>query len=302
MRPNSLTRAIAFIGLVALPAMAETEPSAADLTEPVTEPQASEGTGGHDVHVSLHDGSLLIGKLSQETPDTLTLDTTIGQIKIGRIDIKTLDRVAAKEIRGGYLAGDPMRTRAFVFPTAATLPKGQLVYENYYLFFNNLHLGVSDRATVSFGLTPLPDAALVSVGSKLQLWHSPSSGTAAAVGVNMIGFAGGDESGSVFLPHGVMSIWGSDRATLNLGGGAAISDDGTAGFFDVSGSLRLTDHVTAMGEMIITSADDERQVLPIYGLRFHNGKMAFDLGFWNIPDERDATLLGTPLASFVFRF
>jgi hypothetical protein len=57
-----------------------------------------------------------------------------------------------------------------------------------------------------------------------------------------------------------------------------------------------------MGELFILSADSETHTLPIYGLRFFSEKLAFDLGFWNLPGEEDATFLGTPLASFVFQF
>ena len=73
-------------------------------------------------------------------------------------------------------------------------------------------------------------------------------------------------------------------------------------FLTVSGSLRVSRRVKLMAEVFSVWDEDGSEVIPMYGLRFFSERLAFDLGFWNFPDEEDLLVVGTPMANFVFGF
>jgi hypothetical protein len=254
--------------------------------------------------IRLRDGGQIVGELKQETPDELTLIASFGEVKVARDKIKEMTRITAQDIRKGeYWYPDPNQTRAFVFPTASTLPSGKGFYENYYLLFHSVHVGFTDNAMFSAGVALFPEGGKVlTVGPKLRVYKNPAKTAEAAVGGHLFVVAGDDESGKAFIPYGALSLGRPNQGRLNIGAGGIAVEGESAFFLNLSGDARLARRVKAMGEVFVFSVDGETRAFPIYGLRFFSEKLAFDLGFWNIPDEKDLTAIGTPIVNFVFRF
>ena len=253
--------------------------------------------------VRLQDGGQIVGELKQETPDELTLIASFGEVKIARSKIKELTRITPRDIRKGeYWYPDPNQTRAFVFPTASTLPSGKGFYENYYLLFHSVHVGFTDNAMFSAGVALFPEGKILTVGPKLRVYQNPAKTVEAAVGGHLFIASGDDETGKAFIPYGVLSLGRPSQGRLNIGAGGIAVEGESAFFLNLSGDARLTRRVKAVGEVFVFSVDSETRAFPIYGLRFFSEKLAFDLGFWNIPDSKDLTAIGTPLVNFVFRF
>ena len=258
---------------------------------------------GDTLTIKVRDGSQIVGRLVGETADQLTLTTSYGEVRIARAEIAEWARIEPEDIReGGYWFPDPNRTRSFVFPTASTLRQGAGLYENYYLFFNSVHFGVTDRAMLSGGIVPLPGAMILAFGPKLRIYQHPTKMVEAAVGAQWYLLSGDSDSETLFVPYGVLSLGRSDRSRLSVGGGSIRAEEEDLSLLTVSADLRLSKRVKLMGEVFSVRGDDESEVIPIYGLRFFSERLAFDLGFWNFPGEEDLLALGTPMANFVFGF
>lgn len=258
---------------------------------------------GSLVNVRLQDGSQFLGTLQSETPDALTVATSFGEVKIARSKIKELTRVDVKDVyKGEYWYPDPNQTRSFVFPTASTLPEKKGSYENYYLIFNSLHVGLSNNVMLSIGIAPLPEAAILTFGPKIRVYQNPTKTVEAAIGTHFFVASGDGESVAAIMPYGVLSLGRSSKGRFNIGAGGIAVENERAGFLNLSGDVRAAKQVKLMGELFVLSADDETEVFPIYGFRFFSERLSVDLGFWNYPGEEDLTPIGSPLVSFVFRF
>ncbi len=259
---------------------------------------------GNSFVIRLRDGGQIVGELRQETPDELVLITSFGEVTVARSKIKDMTRITVRDIhRGEYWPSDPNPTRAFVFPTASTLPGGKGFYENYYLLFHSVHLGWADNAMLSAGFALFPEGGKVlTVGPKFRVYQNRAKTVEAAVGGHLFVASGDGESGKAFFPYGVLSLGRPNQGRLNIGAGGVVVDGEKAFYLNLSGDARLTRRLKAMGEVFVLSIDGEPRAFPIYGLRFFSEKLAFDLGFWNLPGEDDLTAVGTPMVNFVFRF
>lgn len=258
---------------------------------------------GERFAVDLLDGSQVVGELKSRTSDELTLITSFGEAKVACSRVKALTPLTAEDIHGGeYWHPDPNRTRAFVFPTASVLPRGKGFYENYYILFNSVHYGVSDRMMVSSGFVPFSEAIVLSFGPKFQVYQNREKTAEAAVGAQVFVGTGDGESSALLVPYGVLSFGKSGKARLSIGTGGILERNGSAFLLNMSSDYRLNRRLKLMGEVFALLVEGERHILPIYGLRFFSEKLAFDLGFWNIPGEQDFMLFGTPFANFVFSF
>jgi hypothetical protein len=253
--------------------------------------------------IKLRDGSQIIGALRHETADEITVGASFGETKIVRSNIKEMTRVEAKDVhKGEYWSPDPNQTRSLVFPTASTLPAKKLLFENYYLIFNSLHFGATDKVMFSLGIAPLPGAAIFTFGPKAKVYHNPSKTVEVAVGGHLFAVSDGSQSEAVVLPYGVVSFGNAGRGRFNVGGGGIDLHGESAYFVNMSGDVRVARGVKLMGEMFIFSADRRTRALPMYGARFFSEKLSCDVGFWNIPEEQDFTPLGTPMVSLTVRF
>ena len=302
MRPRRFLYWIA--GFILLTGLSTRSISAQEASASQTVPALLNLQIGDRFVIRLQDGGQIVGELKQETPDELTLTTSFGEVKIARSKVKELTRITARDIHGGeYWYPDPNQTRAFVFPTASTLASGKGFYENYYLLFHSVHVGLTDNAMFSAGVALFPEGGkILTVGPKLRVYQNRTKTIEAAVGAHLFVAAGDDEAGKAFIPYGALSLGRPNQGRLNIGAGGIAVEGESALFLNLSGDARLSRQVKAMGEVFLFSVDGETRAFPIYGLRFFSEKLAFDLGFWNIPDEKDLTPIGTPLVNFVFRF
>lgn len=57
----------------------------------------------------------------------------------------------------GQSVGNPFAYRNIISPTAFSLRKGEAVWQNTFLFFNDIHVGINDRLSVGFGTVTIPE-------------------------------------------------------------------------------------------------------------------------------------------------
>jgi hypothetical protein len=217
---------------------------------------------------------------------------------------------------------DPNVDRGFLLPTAMTQPAGSLTYNNYELVLHGLTYGITDNVQASVTvLSPITDempfVGFAAVKARVPLGESVH-----------LAF-----QGSVGMGHSFESS--SDDATVyTIGGGAFLSaclrEDcssiasasvmATRGFANgekspylliyggsivhrVSPRIKLLLEVTSAAA---ASGDDTENIpgfLASYGVRFHTGSIAADVGFVRpFGDDSDDFLLGLPFVNISYRW
>ena len=258
------------------------------------------------VAVRLHDGSLLVGHLAEQTADSVVLVTGSGRMKLSRSAITELKVVNEADVHDGvYWSPDPHDTRLFFGPTGRVLGKGNGYFSDLYLFFVNAAWGVTDRFMIGGGLSVLPTSDFFGnnvyyLTPKVALVQRESFNVSAGA---LIGFAG-HANGSAGIYY-VAATNGRPDASFTYGLGYAytkskISGDAT---LMLGGNARVWHRVALMSENYIFTGSNGGYALPIYGIRFIGDKLSTDLGFVNFIGRGSPGIFpGLPWLGIAFKF
>ncbi len=229
---------------------------------------------------------------------------------------------AAEAPAAAATMADPNIDRGFILPTAMTQPKGSLTYNNYELVFHGLTYGITDDLQISGTvLAPLTkDFPFIGFGSlkgrlvRAERFHLSLLGSVTYA----TGISGSDDDNFYTLGAGGFASFclNSDcssllNAQLSYQLADASGAPSVAHLFVYGGSavIRLSKHVKLLGE--VTSAgggvDGEFESLDAalfsYGVRFHSGSIAGDVGFIKpVFDSDDELLFGIPFINFSYRW
>ena len=224
---------------------------------------------------------------------------------------------------------DPNIDRGFLLPTAMTQPAGSLTYNNYELLLHGLTYAVTDRVQTSLTvLSPISrDIPFVGFGAvkgrlfstdrfhlaaqgSLGWAHAFSDGSNGGGDVYTLGTGG---FASYCLRDDCSSLI-SASATYQLAF-ASTADAGTLHLLVYGASIvhRVGRHVKLLGELATAAGKFETDgrlsnapgVLASYGVRFHTGDIAADVGFIKpLSDEGDqiGLLMGLPFVNVSYRW
>jgi hypothetical protein len=258
--------------------------------------------------IRLHDGSSIVGRITEIATDTVRFATSAGTLSIARADIVSLQDVQNSSVRKGgeVWPANPNATRLLFAPTGRMLEKGEGYFNDTYLFLLSVHGGVTSRFTLGGGMSVLPlddftDNALY-IMPKVGVYASPKlniavGGLAGVVG----GFVDDDQNAGFGVVYAVGTAGGPD-ASVSFGTGLAYAG---GNFADspvamLGGETRLGRRVAFVTENYLIPNDDVTSLIS-YGLRFFGEKLSADLAFWNAPGERVA-FPGIPYVSFTVKF
>src|SRR5688572_1430246 len=74
--------------------------------------------------VRLSDGAVLYGRVTQQTPEELTLETQAGAtVRVRRAQVVSISAMRGRMVDGQVWGEDPHATRLFFGPTARAIPK-----------------------------------------------------------------------------------------------------------------------------------------------------------------------------------
>jgi len=123
------------------------------------------------VVVKTNEGNEFVGKLVEETSSYVKLETTTyGLITLQKINIKSIKEIKPDNIIQGVFWEDHMQsTRYFWQPNGYGLKKGEAYYQNVWIFFNQISVGVTDNFLLGGGLIPL----FLIAGSPTPVWITP---------------------------------------------------------------------------------------------------------------------------------
>ena len=258
------------------------------------------------VAVRLHDGSLLVGHLAEQTADSVVLVTGSGRMKLSRSAITELKVVNEADVHDGvYWPPDLHDTRLFFGPTGRVLGKGNGYFSDLYLFFVNAAWGVTERFMIGGGMSVLPTSDFFGnnvyyLTPKIALVQHESFNVSAGA---LIGFAG-HANGSAGIYY-VAATNGRPDASFTYGLGYAytkskISGDAT---LMLGGNARVWHRVALMSENYIFTGSSGGYLLPIYGVRFIGDKLSTDLGFVNFIGRGSPGIFpGLPWLGFALKF
>lgn len=179
-------------------------------------------------YIQTSDGNEFEGTITEETSEYILLQTKkFGEVKINKNMIDTRVRASTLEQINSDQPSNRMTHRYFLNNSGFGLQKGQAVYSNYLLFFNQIDYGFTDRISAALGLFPL----FLFGAEETPFWYAlrynqPLANDKVRLGVRLQG-AGVIGAGDGFDPFNFLSFTGTfgqpDR-NVSVGLGYGIVD------------------------------------------------------------------------------
>ncbi|MEX2512241.1 MAG: hypothetical protein WD398_05000 [Cyclobacteriaceae bacterium] len=137
----------------------------------IAQERPSEPKENQMVLVQTKDGNEYLGFIISEDDVKLTLHTqNIGEIIIYRSDIIQISSMdSGKLVNGQFWFSNPQATRYFWLPNGYALKKGEAYYQNVWLFFNQVSVGLTSNFSIGAGMVPL----FLFAGSPTPVWITP---------------------------------------------------------------------------------------------------------------------------------
>jgi hypothetical protein len=219
-------------------------------------------------------------------------------------------------------ADDPNVDRGFLLPTAMTQPAGSVTYNNYELLLHGLTFGITDNVQASVTvLSPVVDSmpfvgfgavkARLPLGARVHLAFQGSVGVAHsfedAAQDPTIYTVGGGAFVSACLREDCSSI-ASASAIVQKGFSTGVSSPyaiiyGGSIVHRVSPRIKLLLEVTSAAAADGEDAENIPGFLASYGVRFHTGSIAADVGFVRpFGDDTSDFLMGLPFVNVSYRW
>ena len=258
------------------------------------------------VSARLRDGTVLVGRISEQLTDSVQITTTSGRFMIARTAISELKLLTPADIeRGSYWAPDPHDTRLFFGPTGRTLAAGTGYFSDTYLLIFNGAVGITDRITIGAGMSviPLPDFLhdnFYYLAPKFALVRGDSFNL--AVGA-IVGFSG-QVTGLASVYYIAATNGGPDSSfTYGLGYVSAHGTVNGAPVLMLSGNKRVARKLSLMTENYFIVSRQQFYWAPIYGVRFIGDRLSTDLGFVNyVGHNAKPVFPGVPWLGFALKF
>jgi hypothetical protein len=256
------------------------------------------------LEVRLSDGSVLYGRVTEQSAEELTLQTQGGAVvRVRRDQIVSIEPLRGRVVDGQVWGDDPHATRLFFGPTARAVPKGEGYLGVYELFFPFVTYGVTDRFTISGGTPVVPEAIgrVFYLAPKYEVLRTPTA--SAAVGVLAL-FATEEVTGSAGLLYGVGTFGGPDRAltvgaTVPFIAAEGESEVGDQPVLMVGGESRLSRRTKFITENYFMPGESGSLISG--GVRFFGERLSADFGIGAAFGGGDSACC-LPLVNFVYSF
>lgn len=243
------------------------------------------------VLVETKDGSQYYGQLIKQDRDEVILRTeSVGDLEIPIKNISNIQFVGnqpyedRRERRTGASFTNPNPYRYLFFPSAFTLERGELMYQNTYLSLNSLGVGIANNFSVSGGLE-----LISSIAGSPVVYIAPKVGVPVSdnfrLGLggfyaNSIGYL---SFGGFGAAYAMGTIGTPDRNTTIGFGYASVVEEGVqAPLITLSGMLRTGRRLGLVTENWILPGQEGATLLSL-GLRIMGEKIAGDIAFFSSP-------------------
>jgi hypothetical protein len=273
----------------------------------VTTAPASPATRGDTIHeVRLRDGSVLYGRVVEETPDRVVIVTSAGvRIELQRAQIESMRVTSGRAVSGAFWVEDPNSTRLFFTSTARPLRKGSGYVSSLMLFLPMVAYGVTDRLTIAGGTPILPDAIgrVWYVAPKYTLVQRERS----AFAVGALGFLLPEDvvdEGSIGIIYAA-GTWGNRDRAITAGAGwgyrwaSGASELANDPVVMIGGETRVSRRVKLITENWLMTGGETEGIIS-GGVRFIGDRLSADLGIGGFTGAGNGCCF--PLVNFVYNF
>jgi hypothetical protein len=258
-------------------------------------------------HVETKDGNEFTGYIvSRDSASILLKTETFGEISIHAREIKVIQPIeTGKLVDGKYWFGNPQSTRYFWSPNGYGLKTGEGYYQNMWIFFNQVSVGITDNISIGGGIIPL----FLFAGNPTPVWITPKVSIPVAkdkfnIGAGaLVGTIIGENNSGFGILYGI-TTFGSRDTNLNLGlgygyiGGKLSSTPA----FNISGMIRTGSHSYLISENYFLTSGDQTLLLLSFGGRWMIKKAGLD-GFLVIPSTSDlAEFIAIPMLGITIPF
>ncbi|MCB0316184.1 MAG: hypothetical protein H6628_05695 [Calditrichae bacterium] len=257
--------------------------------------------------LELRSGERLVGRIVEIREQEIDFQAGLGKVTVEIARIKTIRTLPASAMKNGdFWFPNPNNTRLYLSPTARMLKQGEGYFQNIWLFFNGVAVGITDNITIGGGMSVFPTDDFLSDNI---FYLTPKIGVHAGSNVDLavgalyifLPFDDGfdDGSNSAGILYGVATL-GDDNHNLTggLGYGFANGDLADSPILMLGGEYRLGKRISFVSENWIIP--DGEAALISYGLRIFGEKLSVDLSFLNA--SSDPIFPGAPYVDFVVNF
>lgn len=251
----------------------------------------------------LSDESEIIGTILETTESVIVIKTSsLPRVEIPITNIRTITPVETSNIKKGvYWFENPNPTRYLFSTSGFNLERGEGYYQNSYLVFNFVNIGVSKTISVGGGFELISTV----LGSPL-LFFTPKFSTKVADkfrvggGLLYLGIPGEGSGGATYA----LATYGTKNhnVTGTMGWGFAQGDFQKQPMMTLSGMTRVAKGVALVSENWLIPTSPDYYGFVSYGVRFFGEKLSCDLAFINNPDIASGFAIGIPYVDFVVKF
>jgi hypothetical protein len=271
---------------------------------PAPVPAAARGDTIHEVR--LRDGSVIYGRVVEETPERVVVVTSAGvRLELQRGQIESMRLTSGRAVDGAFWVEDPNSTRLFFTSTARPLRKGSGYISSFMLFLPLVAYGVTERFTIAGGTPILPEAfgRVWYVAPKYTLVHREKS----AFAVGALGFVLPEDvvdEGSIGIVYGA-GTWGNRDRAITAGAGwgyrwaSGTSEVSNDPVVMLGGEARVSRRVKLITENWVFTGGETEGVIS-GGVRFIGDRLSADLGIGGFTGSGDGCCF--PLVNFVYNF
>jgi len=236
--------------------------------------------------IETKDGNVFVGRIISEDSTKIVIETEVlGELSIKKTVITSRKEIdISKMVKGKFWNDNPQSTRYLWTPNGYGLKQGEFYYQNIWVLYNQLSVGITDNISASIGTVPLFlfgfDITPIWVIPKFSIPIKKDK-----INLSLGVFAGtvlGEEDMSFGLAFGTITI-GDRNKNMNLGLGWGYSSDGWVKkpLINLSAMVRLTANGYFLTEnYFIPLDDDDNLILLSVGGRYMVKKLGLDFGFY----------------------
>jgi small nuclear ribonucleoprotein (snRNP)-like protein len=233
------------------------------------------------VRIETTDGNEYIGTIVEEDNDRVVLETeAVGILTIKKINIKSREIVIPEKIKEGkYWFDNPQSTRYLWSPNGYGLKKGEGYYQNVWVLFNQVSVGVTDNFSIGFGTVPLflfgSPSTPIWVAPKFSI---PVSAEKFNLGVGaLVGTVVGEDGKGFGLLYGITTFGSRDKNfSVGLGYGYSAGELADTPTLSFSALIRTSqrgyfiteNYYIDTGEPLVLLSLGGRRIIKKVGLDF----------------------------------
>ena len=232
--------------------------------------------------IETSDGNIYIGTIDSEDEASITLITeAIGRITIQRTDIDLMIKLDDNPLAEPLPFG-PESTRYFWAPSGHGLARGQGYFQNVWVLFNQVSMGVTDNFSVGIGTIPL----FLFAGQATPIWFTPkisfplaSENVKIGAGALVATVLGVEGEGSAGIAYGVLTFGSREKnVTAGVGYGFADGEWANTPLITISFINPVGRNGYFLGENYFVVSGDEVFVLSMVGGRRKWERFSLDFG------------------------